>query len=906
MRRRPSAVRCAALVAMIAGAIPAFAQVDRMAPPEDSAASAPAPELAESVRTALDAPYLTDAEARQMRVFHGVWTEDDLAEGDEALLAQAALVAGAWDAPVLRSETAPVLDRAEGAMHRGELREAVKLARSPEEPGIRGRRIAAECLEMLGEFDAADAEVERGIQEISGRQATAPELTDLVRAMNVRARIRGMEATDYEQMVRLLARAYQGVDRLYWPAVLAEAALLDEKDNPAEARDAVVQALSLCPSSSGATALLGDMGVRSFNFAAADQIAGRLDDIATSAGGLRPSLAGAIVRARGWIRQNQPAQGEAALDRLAGRFDKNREVMALRAALAALRYDDALLEQRLSAYDKLSPGGPLAEFEVGKALSEARQYGPAADHLHASHLRQSKWAAPLIELGLLELQAGRDMLARPYLSQANQLDPYNVRVRNSLKLIEELSTWEVVESEHFRVRFPPGDMEIMAREMLPELEEMHRIVTGVHKHEPPVKTLIELMPDNQWFAVRITGMPELFTIAAATGPVIAMEAPRDGPKAKVGVYDWVRVVRHEYTHTVTLSKTKNRLSHWFTEAAAVALELGPRDYNRSRLLAGALRNNELFTLDEINFKFVRPEKPTDRSQAYAQGHWMYLFMVERFGEEAPLRLQDEYAKGKREREAFEAALGVSPEAFFEEFVPWAEADVALWGMAPEPTLDALRLEETLIDRELRAGVRSALSDFALSVGNALVGGGVQSAYELPLVEVDEDLIAFWAAVHPDHPDLLERQLRFALEDLGGLPDESIAPLLDRYAAARPVDPMPHEMLTKVYLESSAPERAIPHLRYLDEREQYSPIYAVELANRLAAIGDFSAALESATRATTIAPFDADYRELAATIAIQAGDLHEAERHIAALVKLEPLRPIHQKRLEAVRSMRDNS
>jgi tetratricopeptide (TPR) repeat protein len=509
-------------------------------------------------------------------------------------------------------------------------------------------------------------------------------------------------------------------------------------------------------------------------------------------------------------------------------------------------------------------------------------------------------------LGLLELQAGRDMLARPYLTQANQLDPFNIRVRNSLKMIEELSTWDVVESEHFRVRYPPGDMEVMAREMLPELEKMHTIVTEVHQHEPPVKTLIELMPDNQWFAVRITGMPELFTIAAATGPVIAMEAPREGPRAKVGVYDWVRVVRHEYTHTVTLSKTKNRLSHWFTEAAAVALELGPRDYNRSRLLANALRNNELFTLDEINFKFVRPEKPTDRSQAYAQGHWMYQFMVEEFGEEAPLRLQDEYAKGKREREAFEAALGVSPESFFEDFVVWAEADVVTWGMFPEPTLDTLRLEETLIDHELRDNAASALGDFASSVGIALVGGGIQSSYDVKLVDVDADLIAFWSAVYPDHADLLEQQVLLALEDLDGVPDESIVPLLDRYATARPVDPKPHEMLIKIYLESSAPERAIPHLRYLDEREQYSPIYAVELANRLAAIGDFTNALQSATRATTIAPFDADYRELAATIAIQAGRLDEAERHISALVTLEPLRPIHQKRLEAVRNMRENS
>jgi len=30
--------------------------------------------------------------------------------------------------------------------------------------------------------------------------------------------------------------------------------------------------------------------------------------------------------------------------------------------------------------------------------------------------------------------------------------------------------------------------------------------------------------------------------------------------------------------------------------------------------------------------FVRPKRPTDRSLAYAQGHWMYQYMIEKWGE----------------------------------------------------------------------------------------------------------------------------------------------------------------------------------------------------------------------------------------------------------------------------------
>ena len=65
-----------------------------------------------------------------------------------------------------------------------------------------------------------------------------------------------------------------------------------------------------------------------------------------------------------------------------------------------------------------------------------------------------------------------------------------------------------------------------------------------------------------------------------------METPREGGGRRVGLYDWLRVVRHEYTHTITLSRTNNRIPHWFTEACAVSQEPGPRDFDTCKMLAG--------------------------------------------------------------------------------------------------------------------------------------------------------------------------------------------------------------------------------------------------------------------------------------------------------------------------------
>ena len=50
-----------------------------------------------------------------------------------------------------------------------------------------------------------------------------------------------------------------------------------------------------------------------------------------------------------------------------------------------------------------------------------------------------------------------------------------------------------------------------------------------------------------------------------------MVSPRDDPET-MGAYDYARVLRHEYVHTITLGLTGNRIWHWMTEGLAVRVE----------------------------------------------------------------------------------------------------------------------------------------------------------------------------------------------------------------------------------------------------------------------------------------------------------------------------------------------
>ncbi len=913
-------IRTATRLALVWGAIaaPVVATAQSRTGPSGAgggrgAGEVQVPDLAEAALRVLEAPYLTLEEAADLRVFHGVWRESDLESPKR--MARAALLVGVYDHPALDDPEAAAEDRAEARLLRGDLEDALTTLAGANT--MRARRIRASALEGLGRFDEADAAIEPVVGDLlRNRLNRAEDLVEGVKCVTIRARLRGQPASDYHAMMSLLARARDELDRLYWPALLTEAELLYDKDNRGQAIEALGGAISLNPASAAAWWLRGQLFVDSFNFDSAERAGTLLDALARrvhvggddDAGGEEAFSPHAdLVLAAAWLRQNDPDLAEEQLAPTLERFPRMREALALRCAIEAVRYDFEATERLLAEFDRYSPGSPEALFAVGKALAETRQYEKSAEYLERASARQPNWPPPLVELGLLELQSGRDDRAATALRAVERLDPFNVRARNSLRLINELLTYDKVEGEHFVVRFQPGVDRVMAEEMLPLLEEIHEDVAGPIRHVPPVKTTIELMPNHEWFAVRIVGMPQIHTIAASTGPVIAMEAPKIGPK-HTGEYDWVRVIRHEYVHTVTLSRTKNRIPHWFTEAAAVYLEGAPRDYSTCRLLVGALVSDGLFDMRKINVAFVRPEKPTDRGQAYAQGHWMYEYMVERFGEQAPLDLMDLYAEGLREDAAMRSVLGVSQEEFLESFKVWARGQAASWGMLAEPRVSALLLEETLKDEKGRAAAEAALAAFAEGAGFASLGVGGAPPLELELLEPDPVMVNRWLERFPDHPDVLELGIDLALEANNGAPAEALAApggLLERYAAARPVDPMPHRHLARFALDSATPERhpgAAPHLEYLDVREQKSPAYAVELARIYRIMGRLDDAARKAERATQIAPFDAGHREIAAAVAVQRGDYPTAERHLKALVALEPDRTIHETRLERLRQM----
>ncbi len=851
--------------------------------PEAIAAPAPIamPDLDGAIVTLLDAEYLSEGERAALRVAHGVWETSDLST--PALRQQAALIRGAFGEALLTAPDSPPLVRANALLMQG--RPADVLTALDKEESLAAARLRAEALVQTGRREEAETLLLSVVSRVRDPGLNdAGEAAEGVRAMLLLARLRGAEdakVVGYQELLSIIARARDSLDRLDPGVRVAEAMVFYEKGMYGEAAQALSECLTLCPRDAEAWHLLGRINAATFAFDDAESIALRLEVLAGADpeglddGQAGVSAYGCLVRAHAKLRQNEGALAEQALEPGLALWPANRDLRAMQCAAWAVSFDFEKTDQLIRAYDSLAPGAPEAWLETGKALADARQYEDAARYLRGAGERAPAWAEPHVELGLSQMQAGKLEEAKSALDKALLLDRFHARAKNSQTLLHELTSYTSIEGEHFVVRYKPGDDEAMAKEMLPQLERIYERVTGKEPggidHKPLGKAVVELYPNHRWFAVRIAGMPKLHTFAAATGPVIAMETPRSGPGHLVGPYDWARVVQHEYTHTVTLSRTKNRLPHWFTEAGAVYLEDAPRDWNTVQLLTRMIEGDSLFDFDTINVMFTRPRKQTDRAQAYAQGAWMYEWLIEKWGREAPLTLMDLYATGVREPEAIHKVTGLTREQFLVQFKAWARGQLANWGMVP------------------REGQHKVAELLAGETGDA--------------TEPTPEVVEQWRQKEPGNPFVLALAARGVAEKpRSGWSAEDIKTLVD-YAAARPVDPMPHRELAAYFLAGATPREAIQHLEYLDAREQNSPAYAVQLARLYSGDQKWTEAVAKARRATRISPYDGTVREAAAAIALQAGDLAEAEEQVWALTVIEPDREVHKQRLEAVRKMR---
>lgn len=298
---------------------------------------------------------------------------------------------------------------------------------------------------------------------------------------------------------------------------------------------------------------------------------------------------------------------------------------------------------------------------------EARRY------LHEVSKRLPQRIGSERQLGALAMQTGRETDARRLLEEALRIDPFNLRVNNTLQALDLLDGYRTTTSDHVVLKFDPAHDKLLARYALAYMDRVYPELCKQYGFVPS-KPLVEIFSEgkgatgHQWFSVRMIELPMLGTIGASTGWIVAMVSTHDRQLARR--FNWARVLKHELVHVITLQQTRFNIPHWFTEALAVKSEDHPRPQTWNQLLVQRLARKRLFNLQTINRGFTRPESSDDWTMAYCQAELYLDYLIERGGRDVAPRLLAAYREDRSTPTAIRRVLGVSLEEFERGYVDY--------------------------------------------------------------------------------------------------------------------------------------------------------------------------------------------------------------------------------------------
>jgi tetratricopeptide (TPR) repeat protein len=760
---------------------------------------------------------------------------------------------------------------------------------------VRGR-----LLETVGRRDdavQAYKSMERVI-EADDYHSDARSLVALGRILDRYGILTGRKASEQAQNIlhNYLQEAYLRVDKDYWPAHIAAGELLLDKHRPKTAVKEFQLALKKNKNLSRAYVGIGTAALEKWQFE-------NVLKAADKALKINPNDPDAhLLRAVCYMQWRKFEKVPPILKKIFKVNPNHLDALSLAAAAHIRMYDEKTAKTYVDKVHKINKtyvGLPTA---IGDWLSSGRQFDQAKTYYDQAIELDPKRADAWANLGLLYMQTGEEKKARSALEKAHELDDFRSDVVNYLKILDRLDNFLVKETEHFVVKVAPQD-EILLEQVAEFMETIHEEVCADFDYTPKKKTIIEIMPTQQQFGLRIAGKGWVPTVGAATGTVIVLAAPK--PDSAFGTHNWATVLRHEYTHTVTLEATNNRIPHWFTEACAVWEQPDRRNYKAVKLLVAAVRHDRLFPIQELDWGFIRPKRRTDRSQAYAQSEWTMEYIIEKKGYNAILQMLDGFRDGMSQKEVFRTVLNTSEKEFNKAFGEWAHEQIREWGFEPDPAPDLAAAKAAARKKKNADNVEiQATYAVSLYMHKQLPRAKKQAEKVLKLDADNAKALAVLASV-----SLAKKDYDKAIEYAGKLEKASPASVtaarvlaraylakrnwpraitaLERLQTRQPLDSYSYQQLAKFYKQFGKPKEALRNLVELHRRTMKDAKYARQIAEIYRSLEEDQLALEYFHQIAHINPYEYSAYQAIAEIHYWAGRYDDAIDAIEKMLLLQP-------------------
>ncbi|MFM8584388.1 MAG: tetratricopeptide repeat protein, partial [Planctomycetaceae bacterium] len=474
----------------------------------------------------------------------------------------------------------------------------------------------------------------------------AATLTLVARGVRLYA-LASPKSRNLDMIINTLCPDARKADASWWQAHAVAGGLLLDKYNRAQGLPELKKALAINPQAAPVYARLAASSLAEHDTAETQQHLDRALQINPN------QLDALLTQCDLQLDANDLAAARETLERVE-QLAPNAEQVLARHAVVALRTDGLPTPADLEAWLRAETADQAGDTPFARLLWRVRQVNPqpALFLQHIGETFESRFQFEFAEvcyraaaraqpglpgaraaLGLLSMRIGKLDDARQILNEAFDSDPFHVRVSNMRKVVKLLDGYETLETPHFIVRFDSESDRVLARHIAARLEQEYPALVAQYRYEPATKTQFEIyqrakgVSAHQWFSARLVGLPWIQTIGASTGHIVALSSPNSGQQA----YNWVRVIRHEFVHVLTLQGTRFNIPHWYTEALAVLSERTPRPESWDRLLRERIPAGRLLNLDTLNQGFTRARNQADWTFAYCQSRLYAEYLQERFG-----------------------------------------------------------------------------------------------------------------------------------------------------------------------------------------------------------------------------------------------------------------------------------
>jgi tetratricopeptide (TPR) repeat protein len=335
------------------------------------------------------------------------------------------------------------------------------------------------------------------------------------------------------------------------------------------------------------------------------------------------------------ISRDRHKDAAEMLDKVLAVNPKEPRAWAYRAVMAHLKGDRKGEEAARATALSTWKSNPEVDFLIGRKLSQNYRFEVGNNYQKKSLAFDATYQPAQFQLAQDLLRIGEEEEGWRLADEVFKKDPYNVMAFNLVTLRDRIARFKTLSNPRFIIRMDAKEAPIYGQRVLDLLDKAHTHLTskyGVQLKEP---TTIEIFPLQQDFEIRTFGWPgEEGYLGVCFGRVVTVNSPASRLAHPTS---WESILWHEFCHTVTLTKTHNKMPRWISEGISVYEERLANPAWGDHMIPAyrdLIKKDGATKIAELSQAFSQPPSPMHLQFAYFQASMVVEYAISRFGIDA--------------------------------------------------------------------------------------------------------------------------------------------------------------------------------------------------------------------------------------------------------------------------------